>query len=108
MESEETKWLCPFNDLNGFPTLWSTVWPSAFKISSLSFKSSFQTIRDLSLDPETRTGFPEVSCPQTKLVTHPLWPKSKELLEKVVYLLGILGIQPKLWCLWCRSYCILK
>jgi hypothetical protein len=88
MATDETKWECPLRDLNGFPTLESTTWPSSPLIHSGFSKSNCQTIKLLSRDPETRSGFPLASDPQARLVTHPLWP-----IFILLYLRGVQCIQ---------------
>jgi hypothetical protein len=74
-DKEETKWECPFNDLYGFPSLKSK--SSGFSPTwtcSGASKFNFQTITDLSLDPDTNKGLLLASLPTVSAVTDPLWP----------------------------------
>lgn len=73
----ETKCECPFNDFPGFPTFLSAVgtsFPSLSNCDSPFSRSKFQIITVLSLEPDTRRGYPCESFPTAKLVIQPLCP----------------------------------
>ena len=71
--TQETKWLCPWSDLYGFPTAVSMVLPSSPRFLGVS-KSNFQTMALLSLPPEMRSGDLSAVSPTSSEVTCPLWP----------------------------------
>jgi hypothetical protein len=73
--TQETKWLCPWRALYGFPTIQSTGLFSESRSSRLSSRSSFHTIACLSRPPEIRRGAPLWVLPTVKEVTKPLCPE---------------------------------